>query len=249
MNQSESIKNIAAALAKAQAQTSVAKKSSTNPHFKSEYADLLEVWGASREALTDNGISVLHLPDMAQDGNGMLTREAFTVQVQHESGEWIRSTVTQMDKPQQFGSFFTYLKRYSLSGVAAVVAEGEDDDGNAAQRSKAGAPRATGSTPPSGGAPRTPTGAPATSSGKPSEKQIAVIFAIAKGNDWDPILIQEWMTEQFGVDSTKDLTGGKDGTASKLISAMKDGTIADWMQGGSPPDDAEPPHDDSDVPY
>jgi hypothetical protein len=49
------------------------------------------------------------------------------------------------------------------------------------------------------------------------------------------------------VDSTKDLTGGKDGTASKLISAMKDGTIADWMQGGSPPD--ADPADESDVPY
>lgn len=240
MEQSESIKELAAALAKAQAVTGVAKKNSTNPHFKSDYADLLEVWGASREALTAHGISVLHLPDMV-DG-----RVAFTVQIQHESGEWMRATVQQMDKPQQFGSFFTYLKRYSLSGVAAVVAEGEDDDGNAATP-KAGAPSATGSSPPSGGAPRSAKGAPATSSG-PSDKQRSMIYSVVEKKGWDKVLIQEWMLENLKVSSTSELTGGKDGTASKLITALLDGTVEDWMRGGTPPGDEPPPIED-DIDY
>lgn len=48
MERSEQINELAAALAKAQAQIRAATKDSTNPHFKSKYADLASVWDAIR---------------------------------------------------------------------------------------------------------------------------------------------------------------------------------------------------------
>ena len=50
MNKSESIKELATALAKAQAVIAGAKKDNTNPAFRSKYADLASVWEACREA-------------------------------------------------------------------------------------------------------------------------------------------------------------------------------------------------------
>ena len=44
MNRSESINELAAALAKAQAVMAGASKDNINPHFKSKYADLASVW-------------------------------------------------------------------------------------------------------------------------------------------------------------------------------------------------------------
>ena len=46
MQRSESINEIAAALAKAQAEIVAAEKNAENPHFKSNYADLAAVWNA-----------------------------------------------------------------------------------------------------------------------------------------------------------------------------------------------------------
>lgn len=51
MLKSEQINELAAALAKAQGQIEGAKKSSSNPFFKSKYADLAECWNTCREAL------------------------------------------------------------------------------------------------------------------------------------------------------------------------------------------------------
>ena len=54
MLQSESIKELATALAKAQGELKHASKDSVNPHFRSKYADLASVWEACREALSTN---------------------------------------------------------------------------------------------------------------------------------------------------------------------------------------------------
>jgi len=59
MQRSESIAALAAALSKAQATMTSAKKDSTNPHFKSRYADLASIWDACREPLTKNGLAIV----------------------------------------------------------------------------------------------------------------------------------------------------------------------------------------------
>lgn len=131
MQTSNSIKEIAAALAKAQSAMDGAKKSSTNPHFKSRYADLESVVDAIKPALTANGIAYVQFP---------VTNDRQEVGVEtmlcHASGEWIRSEpffvpVTKADA-QGFGSALTYCRRYSLAAACGVAPE--DDDGNAAAK-------------------------------------------------------------------------------------------------------------------
>ena len=56
MTRSESVNELAAALAKAQGEILAAKKDSENPHFRSKYADLGSVWDAIRAALTTHGL-------------------------------------------------------------------------------------------------------------------------------------------------------------------------------------------------
>ena len=51
MNRSDSIGQLATALAKAQAKVHGASKDKTNPHLKSKYADLASIWDAARDAL------------------------------------------------------------------------------------------------------------------------------------------------------------------------------------------------------
>lgn len=125
---SESINDLAAALAKAQAVMAGASKDKTNPAFKSKYADLASVWDACREALTANGIAVVQMtrPSEAQE-------VIVETRLCHSSGQWIEGAlaipVTKNDA-QGFGSCLTYARRYALA--AAVGVAPDDDDGNAA---------------------------------------------------------------------------------------------------------------------
>ncbi len=128
MNQSEQINEIAGALAKAQGDIKGAAKDSTNPHFKSKYADLASVWDACRQALSKNGLSVIQTPDTTADGVFLYTTLA------HSSGQWIRGVMPVrpvQDTPQGLGSAMTYARRYSLASMVGVAPD-DDDDGNAA---------------------------------------------------------------------------------------------------------------------
>ena len=129
MLKSEQINELAAALAKAQGQIEGAKKSSSNPFFKSKYADLAECWNTCREALTANGISVIQMPEEINE-NGRLN---ITTMLAHSSGQYISSTltmtVTKLD-PQAIGSAITYGRRYALAAMVGLAQE--DDDGEKA---------------------------------------------------------------------------------------------------------------------
>ncbi len=131
MNQSEQINELAAALAKAQAEIQPAIKDSTNPFFKSKYADLSSVWNACKAPLTKNGLSVLQT---MESQNGQLT---LVTTLAHGSGQWIRSflpIISQKQDAQSIGSAITYMRRYSLAALVGVTTD-EDDDGNAATHS------------------------------------------------------------------------------------------------------------------
>ena len=62
MDKSESIKELATALGKAQAEMSGAKKGSTNPFFKSSYADLGSVVDAVKGPFNSHGLSYSQFP-------------------------------------------------------------------------------------------------------------------------------------------------------------------------------------------
>ena len=88
MNQSESINELAAALSKAQGQLEGAKKDSNNPFFKSKYADLSSVWDACRQALSNNGLSIIQSPEEAESGIAIETM------ILHSSGQWVKGRYT-----------------------------------------------------------------------------------------------------------------------------------------------------------
>lgn len=192
MQTSESITDLAMALAKAQALIKPASKDATNPHFKSRYADLPAVWEVCRKPLTDNGLSVVQMPVDAGEG-----RVGLTSVLMHSSGQYISSTVSTkltQDSAQGLGSALTYLRRYALAALVGIVAD-EDDDGNAAS-----APRQNGSTSYSAPAERQPSNGN-SGGGKASEKQIKMLFAIWKNGGFDGKL-SDWIAATYacGVD-------------------------------------------------
>jgi hypothetical protein len=130
MNQSESIAELSAALAKAQGIMEGASKDSANPFFKSKYADLASVWDACRKPLSDNGLSVVQTTEFMPEHPDMVCIETILC---HASGQWIKGRLAVKpvkSDPQSVGSCITYLRRYSLQSIVGIAPE--DDDGNAA---------------------------------------------------------------------------------------------------------------------
>lgn len=136
--QSESIGNLALALAKAQGEMGAAAKDANNPHFKSRYADLASIMDACRAPLAKHGLAVSQLPCRENDGSVGLT----TILL-HESGEFIGSSITArpaQESPQVLGSLLTYLRRYSLAAICGVVQD-DDDAESATAATRKPAPR------------------------------------------------------------------------------------------------------------
>lgn len=123
-------KQICAAYVKAQKQFGPALKSSTNPHFKSRYADLSACVEAVVDALNANGIALTQHTHRA-DG-GVIVETVLL----HESGEDLSFGTlfvpSSKNDAQGYGSALTYARRYSL--MAACGLAPEDDDGNAASQ-------------------------------------------------------------------------------------------------------------------
>lgn len=135
MQHSDTIGAIALALAKAQGAIKGALKDSTNPHFKSSYADLASVWAACRDPLSANELSVVQTPGECAAG-----QVALTTLLMHSSGEWISDTLTipltKVDA-QGYGSATTYARRYALASFVGVAPD--DDDGQAAVNARGAA--------------------------------------------------------------------------------------------------------------
>ena len=120
------MKQIASALVKAQKEFGPALKSSTNPHFKSRYADLASCVEAVIDALNNNGIFLLQKNHNCEDG--VMLETVFI----HESGEMIECGIVHFPAvkhdPQGYASALTYARRYSLMAACGIAPE--DDDGN-----------------------------------------------------------------------------------------------------------------------
>jgi hypothetical protein len=138
--QTENTSDIAAALAKAQGAMVAAKFDKTNPHFKNKYASLAAVIDAIRKPLAENGLSYTQATEIRDGGFVLVTT------LRNASGQWIASEypLPMGAKPQELGSALTYARRYSLSAIACIAAD-EDDDAEGArqsgQTSSAPAPR------------------------------------------------------------------------------------------------------------
>ena len=135
MKTSDSITAIAPALVKAQALIEDAVKDSSNPAFRSKYADLSAVLAVIRKPMADNELCVLQSPDRSDGGVEVETR------ILHKSGEWISQScfipITKWDA-HGTGSGITYGRRYGLMSIFCIGTE--DDDGNTAVQSGPSAP-------------------------------------------------------------------------------------------------------------
>ena len=133
MNHSESIKQIAAALAAFQSEVKDPARDGENPHFRSKYVQIDGLLAAVRPILSKHGLSVVQ--STGGDGQDI----SVTTEIMHTSGEWIRTDALILKAvkadPQGAGSAVTYGRRYSLS-AALGVAWDDDDDGNAASAPK-----------------------------------------------------------------------------------------------------------------
>ena len=123
------MKAIASALVKAQREFGPALKTSSNPHFRSSYADLSACVEAVIDALNNNGIYLMQLSE--ERPNGVCIQTIFI----HETGEQISAGSLFMPAAKQdgqgFGSAMTYARRYSLMAACGIAPE--DDDANSAK--------------------------------------------------------------------------------------------------------------------
>lgn len=128
------MKELFAALAQAQAEIGAAIKDSTNPHFRSKYADLASVVAAIKPVAAKHGLGYIQRFGEAQGGVSVETV------IVHKSGESFPTGMLFVPASKQdaqgYGSAITYARRYSLQTAWGVPAD--DDDGNAAT---AAAPR------------------------------------------------------------------------------------------------------------
>jgi hypothetical protein len=121
---------IAAAFVKSKKAFAPAMKTSTNPHFKSKYADLAACVEAVDDSFLANGIVMYQ--ETFEDLQGVTVETVLL----HESGESLRCGKLHVpapkNDPQGYGSALSYARRYSL--MAACGLAPEDDDANAASK-------------------------------------------------------------------------------------------------------------------
>ncbi len=132
MNRSDTITEIAKALAEIQKSPLSIKKDAENPHFKQKYATLHSIMAEVEPALTTAGLILIQAPSFL---DGVATVTSTLVHV--KSGEWIScdAGAPATGDAQKVGSAITYLRRYGISSLLSLVTE-EDDDGNAAAKAK-----------------------------------------------------------------------------------------------------------------
>jgi hypothetical protein len=124
------MKEIAAALVKAQRAFGPALKTKTNPHLKAKYADLGDCIEAVIDGLNNNGIALMQQTHECE--SGILVETIFI----HESGEVFSAGKLHVPAvkhdAQGYGSALTYARRYSLMAACGIAPE--DDDGQATSK-------------------------------------------------------------------------------------------------------------------
>lgn len=238
--QSESIKELTAALKEVQGKVQHAKKTAKNPYFDSDYADLAAVMDTARELLAANGLAVIQTTRLTEHGSIVLN-----TMIAHVSGEWKDSDFPVCKagaNPQQMGSALSYARRYQYQTVVGIApAPGEDDDGNAAVKAPApkkdnlehgGVRPAVKDTP----APRRKDG---RGGAYPSSGN-TMRFGKHKGKRWDevPVGYWRWWLEQEEAKPERDPRNDEmRNYAEERIIAHEEAKDAEEMNQDVPPED------------
>ena len=120
-------KNIYMALCAAQQEFGQVTKTSTNPAFKSKYADLAEVANVVIPTLSKHGVAVLHYLTGEQL---MIMRTEFVHAATETKVSCDVPLIVEKNNMQGMKSATTYAKRIGLESLSGIAPE--DDDGNAA---------------------------------------------------------------------------------------------------------------------
>jgi hypothetical protein len=123
-------KNIYSALCAAQAEFGKVQKGSTNPAFKSRYADLADVAGVVIPTLSAHGVAVFHY--IVNNGDVTAMRTEFVHAASESRIACDVPLIVNKNDMQGFKSATTYAKRIGLESLSGVAPE--DDDGNAAAK-------------------------------------------------------------------------------------------------------------------
>jgi hypothetical protein len=123
-------KNIYSALCAAQAEFGKVQKGSTNPAFKSRYADLADVAGVVIPTLSSHGVAVFHY--IVNDSDVTAMRTEFVHAASESRIACDVPLIVNKNDMQGFKSATTYAKRIGLESLSGVAPE--DDDGNAAAK-------------------------------------------------------------------------------------------------------------------
>lgn len=213
MKKSESIAELAKALASFQGEVVQPMKDKANPFFKSKYVPLENVVEAITNTAPKYGLSFLQYP-VNQDLNvGIVTI------LMHSSGEYIE-TEPIFAKPvkqdaQATGSVITYLKRYSLSSVFGITSDEDDDGNNATNGNQNQRKQQTQSQQQSQQAPQGPKAA------SPAQLKAigAITNAIAKRDSIGQGAVYEKAQQALGINKgSRDLLASE---ASKFIEYLK----------------------------
>lgn len=131
---SDSIGELAAALATAQSTMQPAAKSAKNPHLGGSYSDLASCIEAGKEPLTAAGLSVTQIIT----GHEPMV---LVTMLMHSSGEYLQSCVPIVSQAQKgindaqaLGSAITYMRRYAYQAI--IGQPSADDDGASAGASR-----------------------------------------------------------------------------------------------------------------
>lgn len=126
MKQSESVKTLLEALAKAQSKFSTLPKDKKGYGYK--YTDIDTVISYVRPLLSENGLGFMQSLSTV-DG-----KPAITTRVFHISGEWIEDTtilpdvaMAKTNAAQNMGASITYMRRYFLCAMLGITSD-EDTD-------------------------------------------------------------------------------------------------------------------------
>jgi hypothetical protein len=166
MRASDSVAQIGAALAAAQAEIKTVVKDRTNPHFKNRYATLDAIMETVRPVLAKHGLSIVQGCTIPSEIDGRLVAFAVETMVLHASGEFLSNMVYMplaKQSAQDAGSALTYGRRYGVSALLSLATD-DDDDGE-----QASAPQRQGTS----AAPRT---------NEASDKQKAFLAKLSKSS-------------------------------------------------------------------
>ncbi len=106
------------------------RKTGTNPHFRSKYADINAVLQTIMPVLTSNGIILVQMPDILENVGHVLITQLINADDKTDFIESTTPLILPKHDMQAYGSAVTYSRRYAL--ISMLDLETVDDDGNRA---------------------------------------------------------------------------------------------------------------------